>query len=77
MRKFEANPIRAFLTTSTLDMENCAGDSFLADQELEKALKFAVHGYRFRKVEGRHVAGCAKNYQEAMAYLWKHWPERL
>jgi enterochelin esterase-like enzyme/sugar lactone lactonase YvrE len=77
VRKFEAKPIRAFLTTATLDMENCAGDWFLADQEMEKALKFAGYDYRFRKVEGRHVAGYAENYQEAMAYLWKDWPERV
>ena len=77
VRKFEARPIRAFLTTATLDMENCAGDWFLADQEMDKALKFAGYDYRFRKVEGRHVAGYAENYQEAMAYLWKDWPQRV
>ena len=77
VRKFEAKPIRAFLTTATLDMESCAGDWFLADQEMDKALKFSGYDYRFRKVEGRHVAGYAENYQEAMAFLWKDWPQRV
>jgi len=40
VRKFEAKPIRAFLTTATHDMENAAGDWFLLDQEMDKALKF-------------------------------------
>src|SRR5262249_58728208 len=33
VRKFEARPIRAYLTTATHDMENAAGDWFLLDQE--------------------------------------------
>lgn len=77
VRKFEAKPIRSFLTTATRDMENCAGDWFLADQEMAKALKFSGYDHQFRIVDGRHVAGYLENYQEAMAYLWKGWPERV
>lgn len=77
VRKFEAKPIRAFLTTATRDMENCAGDWFLLDQEMDKALKFSGYDYRFRIVDGRHVAGYMENYQEGMAYLWKDWPNRV
>jgi|GEM_PF-49998 len=77
VRKFEARPVRAFFTTATHDMENCAGDWFLLDQEMDKALKFSGYDYQFRVIEGRHVAGYAENYQEAMAYLWKGWPERV
>jgi len=77
VRKFEAKPIRAYLTTATHDMENCAGDWFLLDQEMDKALKFSGYDYQFRVIDGRHVAGYAENYQEAMAFLWKGWPERV
>ena len=77
VRKFEAKPIRAFLTTATHDMENCAGDWYTLDQEMDKALKFAGYDYQFRTVEGRHVAGYGEYWQEAMAYLWKGWPERV
>ncbi|NBV32664.1 MAG: hypothetical protein EBR81_02370 [Proteobacteria bacterium] len=77
VRKFEAKPIRAFLTTATRDMENCAGDWFLVDQEMDKALKFSGYDYQFRTVDGRHVAGYAENYQEAMAFLWRDWPARV
>jgi enterochelin esterase-like enzyme/sugar lactone lactonase YvrE len=77
VRKFEAKPIRAFLTTATHDMENAAGDWFLLDQEMDKALKFSGYDYRFRIIDGRHVAGYMENWQEGMAYLWRGWPERV
>ena len=77
VRKFEAKPIRAYLTTATHDMENAAGDWFLLDQEMDKALKFSGYDYQFRSIEGRHVAGYAENWREAMAYLWRGWPERV
>ncbi len=75
VRKFEARPIRAYLTTATHDMENCAGDWFLLDQEMDKALKFSGYDYQFRIIDGRHVAGYGENWQEAMAFIWKGWPE--
>ncbi|MDB6075194.1 MAG: SMP-30/Gluconolaconase/LRE domain protein, partial [Verrucomicrobiaceae bacterium] len=52
VRKTEAKPIRAFLTTATHDMENCAGDWFLLDQEMDKAMKFSGYDYFFRIVDG-------------------------
>jgi enterochelin esterase-like enzyme/sugar lactone lactonase YvrE len=75
IRKVEAKPIRAFLTTGTGDMENCAGDWFLLDQEMDKALKFSGYDYIFRIVNGGHVAGWAENFPEAMTFIWKGWPE--
>ncbi|MBI1246641.1 gluconolactonase [bacterium] len=77
VRKFEAKPIRAFLTTATHDMENCAGDWYLKDQEMDKALKFSGYDYQFRVIEGPHVAGYMDHWREAMAYLWRNWPERV
>lgn len=77
VRKFEAKPIRAYLTTGTHDMENCAGDWFLIDQEMDKALRFAGYDYSFRIINGRHVAGYYDYYQEAMAFLWKDWPQPI
>jgi gluconolactonase len=77
VRKFEAKPIRSYLTTATHDMENCAGDWYLLDLEMDKALKFSGYDYQFRSIEGRHVAGYGENYLEAMAFLWKGWPERV
>ena len=75
VRKFEAKPIRAFLTTGTRDMENCAGDWFLLDQEMDKALRFSGYDYTFRTINGGHVAGYYENFQEAMSFMWKGWPQ--
>ena len=77
VRKFEAKPIRSFLTTATRDMENVAGDWFLLDQEMDKSLKFSGYDYQFRIIDGPHVAGYMEHWQEAMAYLWHGWPERV
>ncbi|MDX9881764.1 MAG: alpha/beta hydrolase-fold protein [Prolixibacteraceae bacterium] len=75
VRKTEAKPIRAYLTTGTNDMENCAGNWFLVDQEMDKALKFSGYDYQFRILEGKHVVGYKEYFAEAMTYLWKDWPE--
>ncbi|QVL33546.1 RICIN domain-containing protein [Telmatocola sphagniphila] len=75
VRKFEAKPIRAYLTTGMHDMENCAGDWFLIDLEMDKALKFSGYDYKFRVIKGGHVAGYYDYYEEAMSYLWKDWPK--
>ncbi len=75
VRKTEAQPIRAYLTTATHDMENCAGDWFLIDQEMDKALKFAGYDYVFHIVEGKHCAGWDDHFAEAMRFIWKEWPK--
>ena len=77
VRKFEAKPIRAYLTTGMRDMENCAGDWFLLDQEMDKALRFSGYDYSFRIINGGHVAGYYDYYQEAMSFLWKGWPRPI
>jgi enterochelin esterase-like enzyme/sugar lactone lactonase YvrE len=75
VRKFEAKPIRAYLTTGTRDMENCAGDWFLLDQEMDKALQFSGYDYFFRIINGGHVAGYYDYFREAMSFIWKDWPK--
>jgi gluconolactonase len=75
LRKFEAKPIRAYLTTGMHDMENCAGDWYLLDQEMDKALKFSGYDYLFRAIDGPHVAGWNEYFPEAMRFIWKGWPE--
>ena len=77
VRKFEARPIRAYLTTGMRDMENAAGDWFLLDLEMDKALKFSGYDYSFRVVNGGHVAGYYDYFREAMSYLWKDWPKPI
>jgi gluconolactonase len=74
VRKFEAKPIRAYLTTGMTDMENCAGDWFLIDQEMDKALRFSGYDYAFRIINGGHGAGYFEYFQEAMSFIWRDWP---
>ncbi len=74
VRKFEPKPFRAYLTIGMRDMENAAGDWFLIDLEMDKALKFSGYDYRFRTINGGHVAGYFDYYREAMSYLWHDWP---
>ena len=73
--KTEAKPIRVYLTTGTHDAENFAGDHFLSDQEMAKALKFSGYDYMFRIIEGGHGAGGGECAAEALAFLWKDWPK--
>jgi gluconolactonase len=77
IRKYEAKPIRAFLTTGSNDMENCAGDWFLLDQEMDKSLKFSGYDYVFRSLVGGHGTGWNENFTEAMRFCWKGWPEAV
>ena len=56
-------------------MENCAGDWFLIDQEMDKALRFSGYDYRFRIVKGGHCAGFYEYFREAMCFIWKGWPQ--
>ncbi len=74
LRKVEARPIRAYLTTGMHDMVNCAGDWYLLDQEMDQALKFSGYDYFFRAIDGPHVAGWNEFFPEAMRFIWKGWP---
>lgn len=74
VRKFEPRPIRAYLTTGTQDMENCAGDWYLLDQEMDKALKFSGYDYQFHALEGGHGVGWNEHFMAAMRFIWKGWP---
>jgi sugar lactone lactonase YvrE/enterochelin esterase-like enzyme len=76
IRKYEGKPIRAYLTTGTNDMENCAGDWTLLDMEVDKSLTFSGYDHEFHKIEGGHCAGWGPaQLADAMRFLWKGWPE--
>ncbi len=77
VRKYEAKPIRAYLTTGTQDMENCAGDWFLLDQEMDKALRFSGYDYLFHVANGGHGVGWNSDLPDAMRFLWKGWPQTI
>ena len=75
IRKFEPKPIRVFLQDGSADQNIYAGDWWMANQEMERALTFA--GYEVNHVwgdgghNGKHATAI---FPDAMRWLWKDWP---
>lgn len=75
IRKYEPRPIRIFLQDGSGDLNIYGGDWWMANQEMERALRFA--GYEVNHVWGK---GGHSNQQgtevfpDAMRWLWKDWP---
>jgi sugar lactone lactonase YvrE/enterochelin esterase-like enzyme len=75
IRKFEPKPIRIFLQDGSNDLNIYGGDWWMANQEMERALRFA--GYEVNHVwgEGGHDGKHATQvFPDAMRWLWKDWP---
>jgi len=76
IRKYEPKPIRIFVQDGSSDLNIYAGDWWMANQTLERALIFA--GYEVQHVwgEGAHNQKHATFiFPDAMRWLWKGWPE--
>jgi gluconolactonase len=76
IRKFEPKAIRVFLQDGTNDLNIYAGDWWMANQTMERALLFS--GYEVDHVwgEGGHNgkhAGAV--FPDAMRFLWRDWPQ--
>jgi sugar lactone lactonase YvrE/enterochelin esterase-like enzyme len=78
IRKFEPKPIRIFLQDGSSDLNIYAGDWWMANQTMERALVFA--GYEVAHVwgegghNGKHAAAI---FPDAMRFLWKDWPQPI
>src|SRR5262249_41657084 len=75
VRKFEPKPIRVFLQDGSADLNIYGGDWWMANQEMERALRFA--GYEVNHVwgDGGHNGKHATEiFPDAMRWLWKDWP---
>lgn len=78
VRKYEPKPLRVFLVDGSNDNNIYAGDWWMANQTLERALTFA--GYEVKHVwgegghNGRHGTAV---FPDAMRWLWQGWPERV
>jgi gluconolactonase len=76
IRKYEPRPIKIFLQDGSNDLNIYAGDWWMANQTMERALIFS--GYHVNHVwgEGQHNGkqGTAV-FPEAMRWLWKDWPK--
>ncbi len=78
IRKVEPKPLRVFLQSGTNDNNLYAGDWWMANQTMERALTYA--GYEVNHVwgEGGHSgAHGTAIFPDAMRWLWKDWPQAV
>ncbi len=75
IRKFEPKPIRIFLQDGSNDLNIYGGDWWMANQEMERALRFAGFEVNHAWGTGGHDHRQAEQiFPEAMRWLWKDWP---
>ncbi len=75
IRKTEPKPLRVFLQDGSNDLNIYGGDWWMANQEMERALKFAGYEVEHAWGTGGHNANDAtKVFPDAMRWLWKDWP---
>src|SRR6266481_4832258 len=78
IRKYEPKPIRIFMQDGTNDLNLYAGDWWMANQTMERALVFA--GYEVRHVwgdGGHNGKQSTMIFPDAMRWLWKDWPNPI
>ena len=76
IRKYEPKPLRVFLQDGSADQNIYGGDWWMANQEMERSLKFA--GYEVDHVwgeDGHNGKQGTEVFPAAMTWLWKDWPK--
>ena len=76
IRKYEPKPLRVFLQDGSNDLNIYAGDWWMANQEMQRALIFAGYEHAHVWGEGAHNSkhgGVV--FPDGMRFLWKGWPE--
>ena len=75
IRKFEPKPIRVYLQDGSNDLNIYAGDWWMANQEMERALIFSGAEVAHAWGDGGHDDQHATQlFPDAMRWLWKGWP---
>jgi gluconolactonase len=76
IRKYEAKPLRIFLQDGSNDLNIYAGDWWMVNQEMQRALSWSGYEVEHAWGDGGHNGkhGTAL-FPDAMRYLWKGWPE--
>ncbi len=78
IRKFEPKPIRVFLQDGENDLNIYGGDWWMANQEMERSLKFAGYEVEHAWGKGGHDGKHGTEvFPDAMKWLWKGWPEKV
>ncbi len=78
IRKYEPKPIKIFLQDGSNDLNIYAGDWWMANETMERALTFA--GYEHEHVWGTddHNGNQGTSiFPAAMRWLWKDWPTAI
>jgi len=76
IRQTEPKPIRIFLSDGTNDLNNQAGNWWLANQEILSALEFSGYDVNHAWGEGGHNQKFATHvFPDALRWLWRGWPE--
>ncbi|TDE14600.1 SMP-30/gluconolactonase/LRE family protein [Dyadobacter psychrotolerans] len=78
IRKYEPKPLRIYLQDGSNDLNIYAGDWWMANQTMLRALNFAGYEVNHKWGAGGHNGkqGTAI-FPEAMRYLWKDWPAEV
>jgi gluconolactonase len=75
IRKYEPKPIRVFLQDGSHDLNIYAGDWWMANQTMERALQFGGyevnHSWGEGSHNGKHISAVLP---DAMRWVWKDWP---
>lgn len=72
IRKTEPKPIRVFLQAGEYDLDNEHGNWWLANKQMETALKFMQYDYRFVGGQGAHNGNHGGAIlPEAIKWLWR------
>ncbi len=75
IRKYEPKPIRIFLQDGSGDLNIYGGDWWMANQEMERALKFAGYEVEHAWGTGGHNGTHGTQvFADAMRFLWKGYP---
>jgi gluconolactonase len=75
IRKYEPRPIKIFLQDGSNDLNIYAGDWWMANQTMERALIFSGYSVQHIWGEGQHNGKMGNSiFPAAMRWLWKDWP---
>jgi gluconolactonase len=78
IRKYEPKPIKIFLQDGSNDLNIYAGDWWMANQTMERALIFSGYAVQHVWGEGQHNGKQGTSvFPEAMRWLWKDWPSLI
>ena len=76
IRKYEPKSIRVFLQDGSNDLNIYAGDWWMANQTMERALEFSGYEVNHAWGDGGHTGKQAGSLlPDALRWLWKDWPK--